>query len=93
MNVSLKVHIPPHVMARQVGDETVILNLESGIYFGLDSVGADIWKLFERGCTLSDTLDEMVQMYDVESEQIKNDMESLVDKLQASGLVELVELS
>ena len=28
--------IPPQVMTRQVGEETVILNLESGVYFGLD---------------------------------------------------------
>lgn len=93
MNLSVKVQIPPHVMARQVGDETVILNLESGIYFGLDSVGADVWKLLEKGCTLGDTLDKMVHMYDAESEQIQKDLESLIYKLQASGLVELIEHS
>ena len=89
MKLTAKVQIPPHVMARRVGEETVILNLESGIYFGLDSVGADIWKFFEQGYTLSDTLEEMVEIYDVEPEQIKRDLELLVDKLQASGLVEL----
>ncbi|MFC1832338.1 PqqD family protein [Thermodesulfobacteriota bacterium] len=76
-------------MARQLGDETVILNLESGIYFGLDSVGANIWKLFEKGCTLSDVINEMMEMYDVEPKQIKKDLESLVDNLQASGLLEI----
>ena len=89
MNLSAKVQIPPQVMARQLGDETVILNLESGIYFGLDSVGANIWKLFEKGCTLSDVINEMMEMYDVEPKQIKKDLESLVDNLQASGLLEI----
>ena len=39
MKLSDKVGIPPQVMARTVGDETVILDLASGTYFGLDPVG------------------------------------------------------
>ncbi|MBK9987508.1 MAG: hypothetical protein IPP21_11335 [Betaproteobacteria bacterium] len=42
MNLSDKVTIPTQVMARTVGDETVILDLASGTYFGLDPVGAHV---------------------------------------------------
>ena len=40
MTLSDKVYISPQAMARTVGDETVILDLASGTYFGLDPVGA-----------------------------------------------------
>lgn len=36
MNLTDKVSIPAAVMARDLGTETVILNLDSGVYFGLD---------------------------------------------------------
>jgi len=38
-----RVTVPPHVIARRVGEDTVILDLASGTYFGLDPVGARIW--------------------------------------------------
>ena len=40
MNLSDSLSIPSQVMARTVGDETVILDLASGTYFGLDPIGA-----------------------------------------------------
>ena len=42
MEITDRVAIPKDVMARQVGDETVILNLTSGTYYGLDAIGARI---------------------------------------------------
>ena len=39
----------------QVGDETVILDLASGTYFGLDPVGARIWALMGEGKTLAES--------------------------------------
>ena len=42
MDSETKLVIPAQVMSRQVGDETVILDLGSGMYFGLDPVGARI---------------------------------------------------
>ena len=49
MNLSDKVSIPTQVMARTVGDETVILDLASGTYYGLDPIGARIWQLMGEG--------------------------------------------
>jgi hypothetical protein len=49
MNLSDKVSIPTQVMARTVGDETVILDLANGTYYGLDPVGARMWQLMSEG--------------------------------------------
>ena len=61
MNLSDKVNVPPEVMARTVGDETVILDLTSGTYFGLDPVGARIWQLLTEGKSLSAVCDAMLE--------------------------------
>ena len=50
MNLDTRLTIPTQVMSRLVGEETVLLDLASGHYFGLDNVG----KSFELGFFLSD---------------------------------------
>ena len=55
MNPDAKLFVPPHVISRRVGDEAVLLNLESGIYFGLDGVGKRIWDSLNEGLTVRET--------------------------------------
>jgi hypothetical protein len=87
MNLSSKMTIPAQVMARQVGDETVILDLGSGTYFGLDPVGARIWQLTSEGKTLGEICDTMLDEYDVTREALERDVIDLAEKLLAQKLV------
>lgn len=79
--------IPIHVVARRLGEETVILNLESGTYFGLDPVGARAWELIAEGRTFGDVRAVMLEEYDVEAEQLERDISALVGDLRAHGLL------
>ena len=45
MNAQTRFTVSSQAISRAVGDETVILDLESGAYFGLDPVGAQLWAL------------------------------------------------
>ena len=87
MNLSDKVNVPPEVMARTVGDETVILDLTSGTYFGLDPVGARIWQLLTEGKTLSAVCDAMLEEYEVSRAQLEQDTLKLAQELEAQGLI------
>lgn len=87
MNLSVNVIIPPQVMARQVGEETVILDLASGTYFGLDPVGARIWQLLADGKTLAEVCETMLDEYEVSREDIERDVLKLVDELLAHQLI------
>lgn len=89
MNPTDAFRIPPHVMARQVGDETVILDLGSGTYFGLDPVGARMWQLIGEGKTLGETCDILLGEYDVPREQLELDVAELAEKLLAQKLITL----
>lgn len=90
MNLSDKVTIPTQVMARTVGDETVILDLASGTYYGLDPVGARIWQLLADGKSLGEVCDVMFGEYDVAREVLEGDILRLTEELNAKGLVSLV---
>ena len=74
-------------MARQVGEETVILDLASGNYFGLDPVGARIWQLIGDGKSLGEVRKLLLAEYEVSRDQLEGDLERLVGDLLARGLV------
>jgi len=87
MKLTDKVVIPPQVMARQVGDETVILDLASGTYFGLDPVGARIWALLGEGKTLAQVCDVMLEEFEVTRADIERDVLELAGRLQEQQLI------
>lgn len=82
-----KVAIPYQVMARQVGEEIVILDLVGGSYFGLDPVGARIWQLMGEGKTLAEICEMMLEEYEVEREQLEADVLRIAGELLERGLV------
>ena len=87
MNLSDRVSIPTQVMARTVGDETVILDLASGTYFGLDPVGARIWGLMGESKTLAEICGQMLEEYEVSREELERDTLKLAQELAAQGLI------
>ena len=89
MNLSDRVTIPSQVMARLVGDETVILDLASGTYYGLDPVGARIWQLMAEGKVLADVCEILLDEFDVSRETLERDVLHLTQELSAKGLVKI----
>lgn len=87
MHLTDKVTIPEPVMARQVGEETVILDLASGTYFGLDPVGARIWQLMSESKTLAEVCATMLAEYEVTREDIERDVLRLAEELHAKQLI------
>jgi hypothetical protein len=87
MDLTQRIIIPKEVMSRQVGDELVILDLASGIYFGLDAIGTRIWQLLQEGKPLAQICDVMTGEYDVSTGQMQEDLLRLVAELHARGLV------
>jgi len=87
MNLKDTFAIPSQVMARQVGDETVILDLASGTYYGLDPVGARIWQLVGEGRTLAGICEMLLGEYAVDREVLERDAQLLMEALHSRGLV------
>ena len=89
MKLADKIIVSPQVVAREVGNETVILDLESGTYFGLDAVGARMWQLIEEGKSLAAVCDTMAQEYDVSREILERDALALAHDLVEKKLVSI----
>lgn len=89
MNLTDHVTIPSQVMARQVGDETVILDLASGTYYGLDAVGARIWHFAAEGHALAHVCERMLAEYDAAPADIERDVLSLMQALLDQKLISI----
>ena len=87
MNLDTQLVIPPQVMSRPVGDETVLLDLASGIYFGLDGVGKRVWESVADGKTLAETVATIVTEFDVETEIAEADVLEFAKDLVERGLL------
>ena len=81
MNLDTHLTVPPQVMSRLVGDETVLLDLASGIYFGLDGVGKRIWESVSEGNSLNQTIAIIVAEFKVDEKQAQTDVIEFVSSL------------
>ena len=86
MTLPTRISLPPDVMARQVGDETVLLHLASGSYYGLDPVGARVWQLLGEGLAPAQAFEQLLAEFDVTPEVLEHDLERLLGELVAHGL-------
>jgi hypothetical protein len=76
-------------VSSDLADEAVILNLKSGVYYGLNSVGARIWNLVQHPKTIHEIRDVLVDEYDVDPDLCKRDLQTLLQDLEAAGLVQI----
>ena len=85
-----KVSINDDVLFQEIKGEGVLLNLKTGVYLGLNPVGAMVWSLLSRNPSVGEILSAMLAEFDVEREQCLGDLVALLDELQANQLITLV---
>jgi ABC-type hemin transport system substrate-binding protein len=87
MDLDTQLSIPPQVISRLVDDETQLLDLESGTYFGLDGVGRRIWESVGNGLTLGETASVIESEYEVNIARAQSDVIEFALALVKKGLL------
>jgi hypothetical protein len=80
-------------VACELAGEAAILNVKSGVYYGLDPIGARIWSLMQEPRAVADIQSAILSEYEVEPERCARDLVGLLEKLLAEGLIEVKENS
>ncbi len=83
----MKVNIPETVLSTDLENEGVLLNLETGEYFGLDAVGMDMWKVLSNSETVEDARTALLAQYEVDEDVLIRDLDDLIAKLAERKLV------
>ena len=81
--------MPDDVLVSTLQSESVILNLNSERYFGLDEVGTRILSLLSTSNSIQAAYDVLLDEYDVEAEVLRQDLTALIEQLAEQGVVEI----
>ena len=76
-------------ISRDLNGEAVILNMKSGVYCGLNEVGARIWQLIQEPVNIKRIRDTLLEEFDVEPSRCERDVLTLLQQLADQGLIEI----
>ncbi len=79
----------PEQVSCDLAGEAAILDLKSGVYYGLDAVGARIWELIQQPKAVSEVHAALLEEYEVESERCLSDLLSILQSLSDNKLIEV----
>jgi hypothetical protein len=79
--------IAPHVFVRELDDQLVLLDLDGGEYFGIDAVGALVWRQLEASGSVEDALSAVRREFDVDEDRAREDVLAFVAELEERKIV------
>jgi hypothetical protein len=71
----------PGILAGAVHDETVMMDIDSGRYYGLNDIGSEVWRRLETPCQFGKLVDSLVADYDADRAVIADDVRKLLATL------------
>lgn len=91
ISLTSKVKIASTAHEAEAGDELMVLGFESGDYFGVNPIGADIWKLVKESIVVSDLIDQLLQEYEVDRDTCQHHTLAFLNELKERSLLEVTE--
>lgn len=89
VTLATRVLAAEHQISCDVADEIVLLNVRDGQYYGLNTVGASIWRLIQEPRTVSEVREQLLHEYgDVSPEACAQEVTAFVSAMLDLGLVE-----
>lgn len=83
------VRASPGQVHTELGEETVILDTAEGVYFGVEDVGAWIWRRIQEPVRVDELHADLVERYEVAAEKSRRDLEAFLEELLDRGLAEV----
>ncbi len=84
----MRVQVPSDVLLSELDGESVLLNLKTETYFGLDAVGTRMWSALTKADSIQAAYEVLKTEYDVDPDRLREDLISILEKLLEHGLLE-----
>lgn len=85
-----ELRVSPAVVAAELDNEGVLLNVETGVYFGLGEAEQEIWTLLTQGATEGEIFQTLADEYDVDPAQLSADLAAFLEALAKNDLIETI---
>lgn len=89
----VRARVPTHIVYRAFPRETVVLNLDTGLYHGLNPVAGDMLTALERSDSVSAAAESLAAEYRQPLERVAADLADMCESLAERGLIELEPVS
>jgi hypothetical protein len=87
ISFSDRLMVPDDVLISNLQEESVILNLQSERYFGLDNVGTRIFSVLTTSNSIGAAYELLLKEYDVDRDVLRQDLLTLIENLLEQGLM------
>ena len=87
LSLASSIKISDDVISLNLQGEFVLLNLKTGIYYGLDLIGSKTWQFIETYGSLQKICDLLTKEFDVPEEQCKKDLLNFITVLKENKLI------
>jgi hypothetical protein len=87
ISFSDRVSVPDEVLISNLQDESVMLNLNSERYFGLDNVGTRMLSVLGNSDSIEAAYEQLIAEYDVDPHLLRQDLSTLIENLLEQGLI------
>ena len=91
LSFTARISVPEQVLVRSFEHESVILNLQSECYHGLDIVGTRIWNILIQSKSIQEAYESLLSEYDADPAILRQDLIVFIEELTKRGLLELVD--
>jgi hypothetical protein len=78
------------VVSEELGTEVVMLRLVSNAYYSTNDIGAEIWKRIKHPIRVSDLVNDLIQVYEVDGNQCAQDVLRFLNDAYSEGTVAIV---
>jgi hypothetical protein len=86
-----KFKLTQNQLSSNIADETIILNHQDGVYYGLNETGTFIWdKLKVQSLTYKNILSEILEAYEVDKDEAETDLKKVIQEMLNEKLIEVV---
>ena len=75
------------IIQSKIGEEVVMLDMDSGFYFGLNSVASVIWNLLEQEIAFDFLIDKLMETFDVDRPLCESDTRELIDQMLEKKII------
>ena len=89
IELTARVRLAKDVLIQKVGDDAILLNLNTENYFSLDEVGTRIVTTLEESDSLKQAVSKLVEIYEVDEIKLTSDAIRLVEECEQNGLLQI----
>ncbi|MEY2648846.1 MAG: hypothetical protein RL282_1559 [Bacteroidota bacterium] len=75
------------IMQSKIGEDVVMLDIDTGFYFGLDAVGSTIWSHLSHPISFEELISCLMSKYDIDQETCETETRLFLKQLLEKNII------